>query len=498
MAPVFQTSGEYELLPRTSLDLEGSNEPHNLAQSYPSFSRNVLFWILLPVRLIRRMFYQSRPSHRPNTRWLTARGLFWTWAIISSVVAVLIVFTAAFRPSYSHPPAHYKILVDKYRRSQEPGRGNVNNEKIFIASTMYDKNGTLAGGTWGRAIEDLVQLLGPENTFLSIYENDPDPLAKEALDGLGKRLACNTSMITEHLSLEDLPHISLPNGESGIKRMAFLSEVRNRALRPFHQSDSVKFDKILFINDVMFNPLDAAQLLFSTNMNSSGHTQYDAACAMDFINPFKFYDTFATRDSEGYSMGVPFFPWFTNAGQGLSRQDVFDQKDAVRVQACWGGMVAFNATLFSDVESPLEFRYEEDIFWDASECCLIHADLAHRRTIELGIFANPYIRVAYDSSTLGWLPYTRRVERLYSFIHNIINHVVGLPFNNPHRLEKPGDEVEEKVWQPDLTAKGALKGAYHQVKRSVGPGRFCGMKTLQVWNDQPKKGEKKFTIIRPP
>ena len=40
---------------------------------------------------------------------------------------------------------------------------------------------------------------------------------------------------------------------------------------------------------------------------------------------------------------------------------------------------------------------------------------------------NPYVRVVYDVRTLGWLPYTRRVERLYSPIHTILNHLVGMP-----------------------------------------------------------------------
>ena len=56
---------------------------------------------------------------------------------------------------------------------------------------------------------------------------------------------------------------------------------------------------------------------------------------MDFINPFKFYGTFASRDLEGYSMGLPIYPWFSSAGKAQSRQDVLDQKDAVRVRSCW-------------------------------------------------------------------------------------------------------------------------------------------------------------------
>lgn len=239
-----------------------------------------------------------------------------------------------------------------------------------------------------------------------------------------------------------MPRVTTPTGERRIKRIAFLAEVRNRALRPLQTNSSVPYDRVLFINDVMFNPIDAIHLLFSSNVNASGRAQYGAVCAVDFINAFKFYDRFATRDFEGYELGIPFFPWFTDAGNGVSRKDVLDQKDAVRVRACWGGMTAFEAKWFIETYpqgtihsqppldvSPLRFRYEEDPFWDSSECCLIHGDLTYLRhgsdiTADSGIYTNPYIRVAYDSRTLRWLPLARRIERLYSSVHNMLNHLV--------------------------------------------------------------------------
>ncbi|KAF2685444.1 glycosyltransferase family 69 protein [Lentithecium fluviatile CBS 122367] len=68
-------------------------------------------------------------------------------------------------------------------------------------------------------------------------------------------------------------------------------------------------------------------------------------------------------------MGIPFPPRFTDAGNGTSRQDVLDEKDAVRVRACWGGMTAFEAKWFVEANpqdvvssqpsldvSPLRFR----------------------------------------------------------------------------------------------------------------------------------------------
>ena len=346
--------------------------------------------------------------------------------------------------------------------------------------------------------------------------------------------AGNSSLVSEHLPLEEVPRVTTPSGQNRTKRIAFLADVRNRALRPLETNPAIRFDKLLFINDVIFNPVDAANLLFSTNYQPSGYTQYQAACAVDFINAFKFYDRFATRDFEGYTSGIPFFPWFTDAGLAASRRDVLGQRDAVRVRACWGGMTAFEAKWFQNLHpdsstsgrlndskdagvsvSPLRFRYEKDPFWDSSECCLVHADLTYLhqgRDIKMdsGIFMNPYVRVAYDPYTLRWLPYTRRIERLYSLVHTSLNHVVGMPEYNPRRLEAPGDEVIEKVWTYDEEG-GTRKigktlgetssngqGSYQEMKRVADPGRFCGTRRLMVLNDNPKKGQKNWENIQLP
>ena len=354
----------------------------------------------------------------------------------------------------------------------------------------------------------------------------------------------NSSIVSEHLSLDNIPPILLPSGKTRIKRVAYLAEVRNQALRPLNTSQSVpldqkiatsRFDKVLFVNDIVFSPLDAAQLLFSTHADDNGRAEYRAACAIDFINPFKFYDTFASRDLEGYSMGVPFFPWFSNAGQGVSRKEVLEGKDAVRVRSCWGGMVAFDAKWFqgpsselsygdeeianskaintlskaslevggrSNIEpiSPIRFRAETDTFWDASECCLIQADIQDSRwagpdeSSDYGIYVNPFVRVAYSTRTFNWLGTTRRFERLYSGIHNLANHFAGLPVYNPRRTEVEGEEVDERVWvyddpnwqdSKDLvgddSSKGQkMKGSYQTIKRIAGRGGFCGLRALLV------------------
>jgi hypothetical protein len=269
--------------------------------------------------------------------------------------------------------------------------------------------------------------------------------------------------------------------------------------------------------------------------------------------PFKFYDTFATRDLEGYDMGVPFYPWFTGAGKAESRKDVLAQKDAVRVRSCWGGMVAFEAKWFQTglhrsssgtgavsvpkglpppqaahmsyhtdprdsvddaSNSSLRFRAVHDTYWDASECCLIHADLsamdpASLPAHETGIYLNPYIRVAYSSAVLPWLGFVKRFERLYTPIHSIADWIARRPSHNPRREQVPGDAVVDKVWTWDDQSLDAIRngidkshsslhGEYKEMHRTALPGGFCGRKSLLYINEDPSNGEGQWSSEKLP
>jgi hypothetical protein len=420
------------------------------------------------------------------------------------ILLLLVLASSVFCPSYTTLPSHYESLRNAVTESDLPGRGNPYDEKIFIAAALYDPTGDLAQGHWGSNILHLIHLLGEDNVFLSIYENDSGDAGKTALQALDQQVKCNSSIVYEdHLDHLQLPHVTTPSGNERVKRIVYLAEARNRAVRPLDKP-AVKFNRLLFLNDVVFDPLDALQLLFSTNQDPENDhkPRYRAACAVDFINPFKFYDTYATRDLEGYSMGLPFFPWFSDSGSGHSRKSVLAGNDAVPVRSCWGGMVAFDAQFFqldqtaaSRVEIadprglPARFRalQDVDLFWDASECCLIHADIqAPRRDHhddatkfpETGIYINPFVRVAYDTRTLSWLWTTRRFEKLFSIIHNIGNHLVGLPWFNPRREEVPGQRVQDTIYVSGVD--DSKPGSIRPVERITRHDGFCGRKGLQV------------------
>ena len=433
-----------------------------------------------------------RLSFRPSRRCYVFAG----------ILLALVLFIAVFlEPSYTELPAHYQSLKNRIESSEDYGRANPENQKIFIAASIYDKGGRLLGGAWGEAVLELINMLGNRNVFLSIYENASGEAALGAQYKFQQRVQCQHNLVLEDSPpVEELPRIRLADGSERIKRIAYLADVRNKALSPLEEHPEIKYDKLLYLNDVIFDPMDAAQLLLSTNMDEHGNTAYRAACAVDFINPFKFYDTFATRDLEGYSMGIPFFPWFTNAGSGSSREDVLAGKDAVRVKSCWGGMVAFDAKPFQ-ANPPLRFRAMSDIYWDASECCLIHADILGQSTFDeegdfMGVYMNPFVRVAYSNTTLPWIRRVQRVERLFSIPHNLLNHLVGLPWFNPRRTEVVGSQVEEKVWVNDESLKAG--GSFQKESREASRGGYCGMRTLQVIKESQRDGEKNWETMPVP
>ncbi|RDW93604.1 glycosyltransferase family 69 protein [Aspergillus mulundensis] len=441
---------------------------------------------------------------QPRYRRVCFRLAYYVSVLLSAILLLVVLFSTCF-PSYTHLPPHYLSLRERVSSSNYPGRGNPRNETVFIAASLYDPTGQLARGHWASSILQLIDLLGEDNVFLSIYENDSGDEGEAALKELDDRVPCNRSIVYEHLDIDELPKVTIPGGEERVKRITYLAETRNRALRPLDKP-TTRYDKLLYLNDVAFDPVDALQLLFSTNIDDNGVAQYRAACAVDFINPFKFYDTYATRDLDGYSMGLPFFPWFSDTGNGQSRKDVIAGKDAVPVRSCWGGMVAFDAQFFqqdtrTNVEIagdslPARFRAlrDENLFWDGSECCLIHADIQkplhteegdEKNQVETGIYMNPFVRVAYDTKTLSWLWTTRRFESLYTLVHNIGDHLVGLPWFNARLGEVPGETVQDEIVVFDEKGEGSLQ----PIERVARHDAFCGRPGLQVV--QPREEGKK-------
>lgn len=176
------------------------------------------------------------------------------WLLLLALLAIVltVVCESTFAPSYTHRPAHYTELRRRAERSTTPGRANPYGEKVFIAASLLEKEGHLTSGPWGEAVLQLVDLLGPNNVHLSIYENDVDNGTRSSLSDFRSKATCNHTIISEARDLSTIPRVTVPTGENRLKRVAFLAEMRNRALAPI-DSNRVRFDRLLYLNDVVID-----------------------------------------------------------------------------------------------------------------------------------------------------------------------------------------------------------------------------------------------------
>ncbi|KAL1301582.1 hypothetical protein AAFC00_005815 [Neodothiora populina] len=179
--------------------------------------------------------------------------------------------------------------------------------------------------------------------------------------------------------------------------------MRNLSLQPLYElaTNGTVFDKILFLNDVVFDTEDFRTLL-NTNQ---GH--YGAACSLDFSKPPDFYDTFALRDAEGHEPLMMTWPYF----RARKSREAMKANGPVPVVGCWNGMVVMDAAPFYDSKNPLRFRGVPDSLAkshvEGSECCLIYADNPLAK--ESGIWVNPRVRVGYNDAA-----YRRMSPLLYN------------------------------------------------------------------------------------
>ncbi|OAA59876.1 Mannosyltransferase 1, CMT1 [Niveomyces insectorum RCEF 264] len=510
-------------------------------------------------------------AHRSRRRRSGAyRACLTFLKVVVHLCVALFVLTPILAPSYTHPPAHYRELAARCHATaslyDRTGCANPHNQQVFISVSLWDEGGRLADGRWGGALVELVSLLGPTNVFVSIYENDSGAAGAAALARLRDRLESLGSrhalVYDDHVPLDAFPTVVLPDGSHRTKRIAYLAAIRNRALQPLDTLGAVNgthFDKVLFLNDVAFRPIDAAQLLFSTggpsspgsnnnnnsysnnsNNNNGGGGNYLAACALDWKRPFAFYDIFAQRDAEGYSNGVPIFPIFSGAGRGLSRAAMRAQSDAVPVQGCWGGMVAMQAAYVQNRQdglpwpsfqnsadhvvnpaqpnasaaavyaaahggqpAPVRFRYEPELYVEGCECCLFLADAAAAAKATAAATATggqqslPVVVNPYVRVAYHWqrLPWVRIIQRW--------ERLLVLPQAIATRLTR-----RLPTYNPHRTVAAGTpfveevwdpdRNVWTRKTRAGRTGLFCNVREMQLLTVGPRTGDENWEHVPVP
>lgn len=142
-------------------------------------------------------------------------------------------------------------------------------DRIFIAS-MHWTNELMLRSHWNAAVLNLVRHFGTDNVYISILESGSMDDSKAALRELDTEL--ELLGVERSIELLDTTHedemnripgpqedgwIFTSRGRKELRRIPYLSGIRNRVMEKLNilaerESDKRMFDKILWLNDVIF------------------------------------------------------------------------------------------------------------------------------------------------------------------------------------------------------------------------------------------------------
>lgn len=188
-------------------------------------------------------------------RLMLRRVLRTKWLRVALVIFAVVNFFDVMR-------IHNRIKQDELQ-SREPTHRK--GERIYIAS-MHFNDAELVKEHWSDALLQLIDVIGAENTFVSIFESgswDDTKTHLAALDhelearGVPRRVELGE--ISHETAMKEGPQdgegwIQTPRNKKELRRIPFLSKLRNKTLQDLREQEKkgVHFDKVLFLNDVVF------------------------------------------------------------------------------------------------------------------------------------------------------------------------------------------------------------------------------------------------------
>ena len=263
-------------------------------------------------------------------------------------------------------------------------------QKYYITANLF--NNELIIKDWLIQIKLLINYLGTQNIYVSIFENgDSNDTTIEELNNF--RIYLNNLNIPNKITT----HKVTQKGKK--ERIVYLAELRNYALEFLYEIPNLNFSntKILFFNDIIFNYQDVINLLL-TNKGD-----YDVVCGMDYYESF--YDTWVSIGIDGEEFRH-YFPYQLNK----VAQDLYINGEIIRVFSCWNGLIIFNSKPLENKK--IEFR--SGIKHRESECTLFNSDL-----YTMGYekkFVNTQIVFAYEYD------YYYKNKYIYPWTKNLITY----------------------------------------------------------------------------
>jgi hypothetical protein len=197
-----------------------------------------------------------------NANWLYIRRLLRTR---TARLLLLLLFLASILDVLRvHRAMSPDALLDEHG-SPHPPPALPAGTRVYIAA-MHFNSGAVLRAHWCGALLHLVETLGAANVFVSIYESgswDETKFLLRWLDGqleargVPRRVQIDDETHEEVIaeSVERGVYITGPGGEPVVRRIPYLAKSRNKTLKDLVDLSAAgaKFDKVLFLNDVVFS-----------------------------------------------------------------------------------------------------------------------------------------------------------------------------------------------------------------------------------------------------
>ncbi|KAF8320409.1 hypothetical protein DL93DRAFT_2074035 [Clavulina sp. PMI_390] len=249
--------------------------------------------------------------------------------------------------------------------------------------------------TFFQELPIILEQLGPENVYVSIYENNSEDKTQELLGLLGDLLG---SLGTPHY-INSKGNSVKSHKEDG-HRINFLAEARNIAMEPLYSGEAARhvptgrIDEVLFINDIYHCASDILEVILQKRTQGANQ-----ACAVDWGGRVV-YDRWIIRSMTGRTFyhWEDLVEWYNSPdhppGEGKVIPPVLpdDPADRARFQAglpmqvfsCWNGATVFDAAAFLAPHN-IRFRISDSDYDEhgvkktvtekASECFLTSVDM---------------------------------------------------------------------------------------------------------------------------
>lgn len=300
-------------------------------------------------------------------------------------------------------------------------KDTIRNQKFFIAANLFNVEDTLQD--WQNEMLKLINYLGEENVFVSIFENgdstDSTPLMlrffSNELNSLGIKNHINTNNFVSKHDKE---------------RIVFLAILRNMALKPLFRIEEWDLSnvKVLFFNDIIFTYTDIIKLIETNDQ------KYDLACGLDFYESF--YDVWVSLCQDLNYLKF-YYPYFSNK----IAQNRLINGENIRTFSCWNGVVSIKGEVFKDWS--LRFRAAPLEIGRQSECMLLIMDMRNRGYDN--VILNPNVKVTYTYYYYYMnkyvYPYTKN---LFTYFYYYFANILVPPNYSFSTLEGP-IEIHEGI-----------------------------------------------------